>query len=266
MYQRTKPAYSDIPARSRIYCFGEISHAMVTATALEQSAKSHKAAFLFAASVDCPIGLNFSIDPDTGPPFVSTPAYRYCGEYNPQMLKLALGDPEIKAVILSSRWSNWRIGEPGTKSETPVDIRLRSGEGVAKSPLENRSIFFRGFEALVKTLTESGKTVWIVGPLPEPSSRIPRALYIEHIGLDDTNLNVSMCEFRRRHKVIMAEFAHLGATYPVKFIWPHRVFCDTLQCSVVEDGEPLFLDDNHLTVYAAKKTSSLYDKVFDDLK
>jgi peptidoglycan/LPS O-acetylase OafA/YrhL len=242
------------------------SHAMVTATALEQSAKSHKAAFLFAASVDCPIGLNFSIDPDTGPPFVSTAAYRYCGEYNKQMIKLALGNPGIQAVVLSSRWTNWRIGEPGAKSENPVDIRLRSAEGVAKSPLENRSIFFSGFEALVKILTESGKTVWIVGPLPEPLSRIPKALYVEHFGLDDTNLNVSAREFRRRHKVIMAEFARLAATYPVKFIWPHRVLCDKLQCRVVDDGKPLFLDDNHLTVYAARKTSSLYDEVFDDFK
>jgi len=183
------------------------------------------------------------------------------------MLKLALGNPGIQAVVLSSRWTNWRIGEPAAKSESAVDIRLRSAESVAKSPLENRSIFFSGFEALVKILTESGKTVWIVGPLPEPLSRIPRALYIEHIGLDNTNLNVSMCQFRRRHKVIMAEFARLAATYnPVKFIWPHLVLCDTLQCGVVDDGKPLFLDDNHLTVYAAKKTSLLYDEIFDDLK
>ena len=238
------------------------SHAVVTEKALEQSALQHGAAFLFAASVDCPIGIGFSIDRAKGPSFVSTPGYQFCAQYNNEMLKLAIERPNIRSVVLSSRWTNWRVGEPGSSAEVPVDLRLRDEHGVAGSPTENKDIFARGFERLVRSLIKAGKVVWIVGPLPEASVRVPKALYVKQLGLDHTDIDVTRSAFLRKNQFILSLFENMAKRYPLNFVWPHSVLCDEQICSVVDNGKPLFFDSNHLSAYGVAKTSALYDAIF----
>ncbi len=237
------------------------SHSLATALALEQVAQRAGSAVLYAAAADCPVGIGFSIDAASGPSFVSDAAYQYCQQYNQQMLQLALSTPGIHAVVLSSRWTNWRMGEPGTRSESPVDIRLRNASGVAPTMAANKAIFVQGFEALVKKLVGAGKTVWIVGPLPEPSVRVPRALFIEHVSFDKTGLDIPVYDFAKRHMAILDVLSDLSQRYPIKLLWPHRVLCNASTCPIVEDGHPMFLDDNHLSKYAAAKTSPMYEAV-----
>jgi hypothetical protein len=178
------------------------------------------------------------------------------------MLHLAETDPDITTVVLSSRWTNWRVGEPGSRAEPEVDIRLRDAGGTASSAEANKRIFAKGFEALVRALTTAEKTVWVVGPVPQPSFRVPKALYVEHIGLDQTDLDIPLTEFLRRNEYILALFADMQGKYPVKFIWPHLALCGQIKCPVSELGKPIFFDDNHLSILGAHKTSSLYDEVF----
>jgi peptidoglycan/LPS O-acetylase OafA/YrhL len=238
------------------------SHAMVTAIAMEQSALKNNGAFIFAASVDCPIGLGFGIDQKTGPAFVATAAYHYCEQYNTDMLKLAIASPNIRSVVLSSRWTNWRIGEPGAASEEKVDIRLYDETGTAKSKDDNKRIFLNGFEKLIQALAKSGKTIWIVGPLPEPSARIPKALYVKHLGFSSGELDIPISDFFKKNDWILTLFKKIGVAYPVRFIWPHAVLCGENMCPVAENGHPLFFDDNHLSVVGIRKTSPLYDEIF----
>ena len=250
-----------VGARPTALLWGD-SHAMVTATALERAALKNKAAFLFAASVDCPTGIGFSIDPKIGPAFVATPGYQYCEKYNSGMLKLALDNPDIKSVVLSSRWTNWHVGESGSPAEAEVDIRLRDDIGVAGSLEANKAIFIRGFDRLLNSLISAGKTVWIVGPVPEAPVRVPKALYIKHIGFDTTDIDISTALFWRRNKTVFSIFSDMARKYPVKFIWPQQVLCNDAKCPVSEDGNALYLDDNHLSVFGALKTAPLYDTVF----
>jgi peptidoglycan/LPS O-acetylase OafA/YrhL len=239
------------------------SHAVVTGTAMEAAALRHRASFLLAASVDCPVGFGFDIDAATGPEFVSTPAYQYCGEYNREMLKLVQQDPDLDTVVLSSRWTNWRIGEPGARTESKVDIRLKDAQGAAGSPEANKAIFVRGFNALLQALAATKKSIWIVGPLPEPAFRIPKTLYVKHLVSDRADIDVPVTAFLSKHKFILSLFDSAQKVYPIKLIWPHLAICSADTCRVVESGNPVFFDDNHLSVFGARKTSYLYDQIFD---
>jgi peptidoglycan/LPS O-acetylase OafA/YrhL len=239
------------------------SHAAVTATALESAAVRHHAAFLFAASVDCPIGLGFSISPKGAPAFVNTPGYLYCERYNAAMLDFAIQNPSLKNIVLSSRWTNWRIGEAGSAAGIPVDIRLSDSTGVAVSPQDNKRIFARGFESLIQKLIAAGKTVWIVGPLPLPSVRVPQALFVKHRGFTKLDLDISRAEFQRQNQWILSFFDKIANSYPVQFIWPQVALCRQEACPLFEGGKPMFFDDNHLSIFGAEKTSYLYDVIFD---
>ena len=238
------------------------SHAAVTATALQLAAERHGASFLFAASVDCPIGIGFSISVRGAPAFVNTPGYEYCGHYNVAMLEIALQNHNIKTVVLSSRWTNWRIGEPGALDEKPVDIRLKDSAGTASSAQDNKRIFAAGFESLIKQLTAAGKTVWIVGPIPLPNVRVPQALFVERFGFVKSSFDISYGAFRAQNAWVLSFFERIAKDYPVQFIWPDRALCHQGVCRVSDEGKPLYFDDNHLSVFGAKRTSYLYDVIF----
>jgi SGNH domain (fused to AT3 domains) len=242
------------------------SHAVVTGSAMAEAAERNHASLLLVASVDCPIGIGFGIDPTVGSSLAANPGYQHCEQYNEEMLRFVESNGEINAVVLSARWTNWKIGEPGSASEAPVDIRLRDAEGTAKTPEANKQIFVQGLTSLLQALKAARKTIWVVGPLPEPSFRIPRALFVEHIGLDRTDLDIPVSEFQRKNRFIVSTFADLQQKFPIKMIWPHLALCDDRKCPVSAKGKPVFFDDNHLSLKGASETSFLYDKIFQTLK
>ena len=250
--------------RPHVLLWGD-SHAVVTATSLEQAANRHNAAFLFAASVDCPIGIGLTIEPRTGS-FVSTPAYQYCGEYNRLMLQLAANNPDIKSVVLSSRWTNWRVGERGTPAEGAVDIRLKDDSGAAQSLADNKVIFARGFELLVQALVGLKKTVWIEGPLPEPSVRVPKGSLYRASWIGSIRALISRLRHLQRDTSSFSDCSkQSGKNIQCGSFGQIRFLCGETSCPVAENGMPLFLDDNHLSVYGARKTSPLYDVIFSGL-
>ena len=238
------------------------SHAMVTATAMDFEAKRQGKAFLFSADADCPIGLGFSIVPSSD--LTRAPSYRYCRDFNEAMVKKALSDPRIKAVVLSSRWTNWRIGEPANPAEANHDIRLATKRGSANSSIENRAIFIAGFERLLRELTDAGKLVYIVGPVPEPTFNVPHMLYLRHLGLGVASGNPTVKTYSARHQRILAIFSDVARRVPVRFIWPDELLCDHVICPIEQTGEPIYFDHNHLSIYGAHKTAPLYRTVFHD--
>jgi peptidoglycan/LPS O-acetylase OafA/YrhL len=235
------------------------SHAMVTATAMEVAARKMHSAFLFAADADCPIGLGFAVDSSISPSLTFLEHYRRCAEYNRKMLDVA-ARPGIRTVVLSSRWTNWRIGEPANPAENEVDVRLRNDAGTAASVKANRAIFEYGFLQLLQDLDNAGKRVVIVGPLPEPQFNVPHRDYISRFGLAGPVMPVTMADYERRHAVILNFFGSLGEK--AEFIWPIKLLCLNGVCPLIRSGIPLYFDHDHLSVARAKETAPLYESIF----
>jgi hypothetical protein len=235
---------------------------MVTATSMEAAALEQRASFLFAAAADCPPGLGFEISPQFVPSLTTTPSYRYCGQYNREMLEAAMAS-NIGTVVLSSRWTNWRIDEPSNAVENPVDIRLES-DGRPAPRGSNHALFQRGFAELVEQLTSAGKRVAIVGPLPEPRFDVPDLLYVQRFGLAPAARPVSRFEYERRHARILAFFGEVRKRYPVTFIEPADALCAGRSCPIQDRDGPRYFDHNHLTVRTAKALAPLYQPLFRD--
>ncbi|WP_162789173.1 MULTISPECIES: acyltransferase family protein [Sphingomonas] len=226
------------------------SHSMVTATSLQAAGVP----FYFAADADCPIGQDLAISPDFERALTQQGHYRRCWDYNRAMLARAL-QPGIRTVVLSARWTNWRLGEPANPAEGSVDIRLVDAAGTATSPAENRVKFEAAFRNLVATLTAAGKRVVIVGPYPEPTFNVPHRMYVAGFGLaQPIDQNAS---YAQRHRVILDFFRQFAATPGVTFVWPASMMCKPA-CPVSRDDVPLYLDHNHLTVAEARRLAPLY--------
>ena len=247
-------------APAKVLLWGD-SHAMVTATAMEQAARRRGAAFLFAADADCPIGLDFAVDQSVGPSFRSDGHYRFCEDYNRRMLAVAMR-PEIQTVVLSARWTNWRIGAPPGESEGAADLRLIDRDGLAGSIAANRAKALCGLQELLAKLRAAGKRVVIVGPVPEPAADVPHRLFVEQFGIAPKSGPVTIAQFRARHAVMLAYFDRLSHQPGIRIIHPETLLCQRNLCPIVEGGRPLFLDQDHLSLIGAAKTSPLYDGVF----
>lgn len=239
------------------------SHAMVTATAMEKAARSARGSFLFAATADCPPGLAFDISPIYAPALTTTRSYRFCADYNQQMLDLVKATPSVRSVVISARWTNWRIGASANPAETEVDIRLMDEDGVASSRSDNARIWRAGFKRLIEALRMEGKEVIIVGPLPEPVFDVPQRLFVSRFGVAPKVLPLTQEGFQRRHWQVLAFFEDFEAYKGVHFLWPHRQLCgDDGFCALMDDEGPIYFDHNHLTVNGALKTSEVYAPVF----
>ena len=238
------------------------SHAMVTATGMTQSALRSGRSFLFAAAADCPPGLGFSISEQFVPGLSRTPSYRFCDDYNREMLDRALSDPQIGTVVISARWSNWRIGEPANPAEGDVDLRLESGGVPARSRADNRRIFEQGFFALVGKLRDAGKDVYLVGPVPEPSFDVPQRLYISRFGLIDMPGAIPRTAFDHRHAAALTILDQASRRFGAKVLRPDRLLCSDGTCPLVHGGVPVYFDHNHLSVDAAQRISPIFDPVF----
>ena len=226
------------------------SHAMVTASSLRAAGVS----FLFAADADCPTGLGLSIDASHAGVLADQPSYKMCGEYNAKMLLRAL-QSDVKTVVLSSRWTNWRIGQPPNKTESNVDLRLVDINGSANSTLENRQKFENAFFALLDRLTFAGKDVVIVGPVPEPTYNVPHRLFVHYFGFAST---LEPAEYEGRHSVALSIIRRAEKNRNVSVIWPASKLCHSGVCPTAADGVPLYFDHNHLTVDAARSLAPLY--------
>lgn len=238
------------------------SHSMVTATAMEAMAKRAGASFLFAASADCPPGLGFTISEHFASGLTTTPSYRFCDDYNRRMLARTLADPAITTVVISARWSNWRIGEPANPAESVHDIRLMEGGRDARSGAENKAMFERGFGRLIDRLLQAGKHVYLVGPVPEPDFDVPYRLYIARFGLIDQPEALTRDAFRRRHAAILPILERVAQRPDVTLLYPDSLLCDGRSCPIIRDGRPTYLDHNHLSVAAARRTAPLYAPLF----
>ena len=249
----------DKAATPHVLLWGD-SHAMVAATAMEASALRNEASFLFAAAADCPPGIGFEISPQFVANLTTTRSYRYCGEYNREMMTRALR-PDISTVVLAARWSNWRIDEPANATEENLDIRLEQSGRVAPHG-GNHIIFEHGFTRLVDELTKSGKKVVIVGPMPEPQFDVPRLLYVQRFGFAPRAEDITRVQYERRHARILGYFGQVRAKYPVIFIEPADRLCNDKTCAVSDAQGPRYFDHNHLTVRVAKEISPLFDRIF----
>jgi hypothetical protein len=126
----------------------------------------------------------------------------------------------------------------------------------------NKAVFVRGFDRLIRSLALANKMVWIVGPVPEASVRVPKALYVKHIGFDTNDIDIPTASYWNRNKMVLSIFSDMAQKYPIRFIWPQRVLCDDKKCPVSANGSAIYLDDNHLSVFGALMTAPLYDRIF----
>jgi len=189
---------------------------------------------MFAGHHGCAIGVHFQ---DTGWDG------RDCAAFSKATLDFLVASPTIRQVVLVSRWVPLR--------EAP-SAGNQQGMSAAASLAQ-----------VVAQLTAAGKHVWLVGPVPDVRTLVPRALYLKSMGLEqDFELRPSVDAFHTAQIRTLAVLRDLARRPGVSLVYPHEVLCLEGWCQVERDGWPLYFDDNHLTTHGAKLVAKILEPLF----
>jgi peptidoglycan/LPS O-acetylase OafA/YrhL len=186
-------------------------------------------------------------------------AFSGCRRQNLALNNL-LKEPTIRRIILVARWAAY----------TELDnvgggIRIKIPHFDKSDSTANRKAFFEGLRNTVRTITESGRQLTIIGPVPELPFDLPSTVIKDMMHGKSGDHSIQRIDFERRQsnfRLLLDEFANVPG---VQIIEPSEILCDNTTCKTVENGEALYLDDNHLSRTGARRLHSLFERTLEPL-
>ena len=184
----------------------------------------------------------------------------HCHEYNSAVLDDIIQSDDIEFVVLSGRWtshieaSRFDNGEGDVESGAVayVDV-VENGRRLKSSETIRADKVLAQMGNTISQLLDSGKTVFVVSPVPEVGFNVPQRLAkAELYGIDDYAITHSYQRFLSRNKRVRGLFDALAATgnKSLHLVDVSEKLCSDSsgRCAVMNnDSQLLYMDDNHLS-------------------
>lgn len=225
------------------------SHAVAIAPAFQALAKQNGTMGWLASHPGCPPLLGVArTDRDI----------HGCTEYNDAVLS-TIEREDIPIVILAARWdinvlgrTSWELFE-GLPQAFVLDAESK------KAALSgNRAVFERGLRRTLTRLAARHCQVVLLVDVPNTLMDTPvflaRGASRSQIG-QEARTNVAA--YDREEKSVDSLLAQLGEEFHVTLVNPKPFLCIESNCMIAKDGNSLYRDDNHLTVFGALQLVNL---------
>ncbi|MFK8253695.1 acyltransferase family protein [Ancylobacter terrae] len=222
------------------------SHAFATAAAIGERARRYGLKGVLLARVACPplVGVE------------RAPARRACAAHAAKMTE-TIAALDIPTVILVARWGLYLGGEGAGDARSP----LSDGQ----SPGDDGAVVARGLARTLEAL--EGRRVAILGEVPEIGFSAPSVVARQlHFGRP-LPLGPTVEAHSARQAGFDAALAPLLDAHAdrLTLLDPVPVLCPDGRCLVVESGDVLYYDGNHLSRAGAARLAPAFDALFDDL-
>ncbi|MEM9208241.1 MAG: acyltransferase family protein [Pseudomonadota bacterium] len=228
------------------------SHALALASGINLSATRAGAGGLAALRTGCPPLLG-----------IDRPGRSSCAEFNDAIVQRLQAESGISTVILAARWTlaadGTRYGNEPGRDVTLIDLAMPDDSAV-----DNATLFVRGLERTIDTLQGLGKSVIIIGQVPEIGYDVPSTNYSARLtGRDvSTLIAPSRDDFEQRAGSARRILEVQSESRSLRYIDPADRLCNAERCAVVMDGVPLYRDDNHLSLRGNVLLQDLLDPMF----
>ncbi len=218
------------------------SHAGALLPAIESAALARGRSGMLASRSACP--------PLLGVVRQDMARAEQCRDFNDAVVRdLAANGQGVNLVILAGRWALLATGERYT-NEPGLGVVIVDAESGAAIPNGNLAVFERGLQRTIAALVEMGKSVVVLGGVPEIGWNVPLNLARAEAWRRPTPPVPTAAEVARRNATVDAVFERLEASVPFRSVSLAALLCpDT--CLVLHQDRPLYLDDNHLSRYGA---------------
>lgn len=185
-----------------------------------------------------------------------------CIEHAAFILRVLSDTSRIRHVIVSHRWTTALLGTDFEDGRDP----LRFGLETARGAEDVFAVAAMMKESLTKILGARDHTV-LVYPVPEAGFLVPKTVFwaYAHDGaIDPSELNTDQRLFRERNKAAYALLNEVAVRNGGVAVYPEEVFCavtDAGRCeTVLPDGSPLYMDNNHLSITGASMLAEVLVK------
>ena len=205
------------------------SHALALLPGLDAYLKKSGRRVIVAPHPDCPPLLTVL--------FYDSGAGASCRGLNNATIAIAFG-ADIKRVILAARWA--AIAD-NVRSDNEGKAVLGRGRGG-----DEGAVFSAVLEATVRRIVEHGKEVVIIGPVPEQQFDVSTAVARHVAWGQPLPREPTLSAFLLRQDHVLPVLVRLARLPNVRVVYPHLYLCSADTCHYEKNGEPLYLDRDHL--------------------
>ena len=182
---------------------------------------------------------------------------RECGQLADAILDWAK-QGKVKVLILSSRWA-MLASDRRSPSEGVLPKKIYANADGAEISFE------KAFEATIRTFTQIGVKILIIGPSPEFHFDVPNAL-VRSLQLGVEMPILDRRDFDARQSLILKAFGQVENDAGVSVFYPHRTLCSQLSCLSQVGDIPLYADDDHLGPPGVERLTPLIVETFKKLR
>lgn len=111
-------------------------------------------------------------------------------------------------------------------------------------------------------LRASGRSVYVLRPIPEIGAEVPRTLARQmmiHGKADD--ITIPLADYQARHQDVQAALNTAAQTCGIILLDPVPYLCKDGQCMGSENGVPLYADDDHLSDAGTAKLAPIFQRI-----
>ncbi|MBN8429743.1 acyltransferase family protein [Microbulbifer salipaludis] len=167
-----------------------------------------------------------------------------CADWYDASLQYIVDHPSIENVVVGHRWS---FAFWGDNIEAYPDLPPQPTSPAVTSMTES-------LDKIIRTLAGKKEKVFVIYPMPELGTSIQHLI---NQAMDDgMSLSeipgITLDYYHSRNSWILHHFDTTEYPENVHFIQPEKLFCDSAFCYAVKGGRPLYYDDDHPSLAAAK--------------
>ncbi len=204
------------------------SHALAWAPAFDEALSLEKKSGILLTHSACPPLLD-----------VIAPVRTSCPIFNDEVLLFLEKKVSPDVIVLIGSW----LAYADPKSNT----QLQDRDGLTGNP----QVFAKSVQNMVSRLLAAGKTIWVIGPTPAAVTDIPFAM-ARSIAFGQSPPNqmpVSVFSERSRYffKILDQDVA-LGRIIMTR---PDNTLCDKSSCIYELNGNPIYRDNHHLSLFGS---------------
>lgn len=215
------------------------SHALALAPAIDVAAATVGEAGLLASSSACPALLG-----------VLYPGNGRCDPMRAAVMDEIRLRPELRTIILVSRWALWQTNLDPFEGPRPDDHRQFDDPALPGEPGEQGVVAF-GLVQLVDALRAMNREVVIVATAPEFPFDVSAAVLAHARFGRPMPPGPDIEDYAERNAGVMAVLAELDALEGVRIV-PLADFLCRPECLAAFNGRPIYRDDDHFSYYAAR--------------
>jgi peptidoglycan/LPS O-acetylase OafA/YrhL len=169
-----------------------------------------------------------------------------CREFNESIASYLEANPNIRNVILVGHWT---LDVEGKRlpSEWQPDVYLFNEENKLPDMANNHLVVNQGLQATLARLTLADKAVTIIGPVPQADMDVAAAVSRAAMLGIDRKIEINAATAMQRMQRTLAILDEASKAYSATLILPHTELCQTSSCRIIENGELLYFDADHLS-------------------